>query len=129
MVKAVYLKVSPTPVEFWGLLGKYRCDVKNLRIIYSSNKLILTGTEKPVKSKGMADKDANFYASFCAATDITKVVLVEDIACEKFVAYAQHHLEKNHSLEFSIVIDNQKYHYPVKAVRDDFGKIILIPQR
>ncbi|MBY5945730.1 hypothetical protein [Photobacterium rosenbergii] len=125
MVKAVDLKVSPTPVEFWGMTGKYRCDVKNLRIIFGPNKLILTGTEKPAKSKGMTDKDANF----CAATDITKVVLVEDIACDKFIAYTQHHLDKYYSLEFSIVIDNQKYHSPVKAVRDDFGKIILIPQR
>ncbi|PSW08723.1 hypothetical protein C9J01_22970 [Photobacterium rosenbergii] len=129
MVKAVDLKVSPTPVEFWGMTGKYRCDVKNLRIIYGSNKLILTGTEKPAKSKGIIDKDANFCASVGAANDITKVVLIEDTACEKFVAYAQHHLGKNHSLEFSIVIDNQKYHSAVKAVRDDFGKIILIPQR
>ena len=122
MVKAVDLKVSPTPIEFWGELGKCQCDVKNLKIIYDSKKLVLTGTEKPEKSDNKANKNAFFYD----AIDIQKVVLIEDTACEKFVVHAQHHMSKNNALEFSIVINNQKYQLPVKALRDDFGKVILL---
>ena len=121
MAVSIDLRVGTIPFEFWHEFGEDQINVINSKVFVESKKLVLSCEAKPVDSNQLSDAKSIFRNP----DQITQIVITDERILERFARYVNNHRDEFDCCELIITFGNQKYQYPIKVSRHQFGGMML----